>query len=240
MSPTQPITPSQRFRLVIFDMDGVLVDTSPHHARIFENLWQEIGIEGPPYESIAGWPTRDIIAKVTAALSPSPARIDAWTLRKQTLARAAIKTEPIAFDDTLPAVHALVRAGIPLALGTGASRPTAELVLERLGLTEVFSPVITATDVARGKPAPDVYLRSLTVHGVPAEEALVIEDSPSGLAAAAASGAWAASVRTGHTLDTPRWFGAYPDLRTLVQDLGLMLEPVQEEAMVSGGGHERA
>lgn len=212
-----------RFRLIVFDLDGVLADTSPLHERAYRQLWREIGVDAPPYgEALAGRPTREVIAAATGALAPSAAQLDAWTRRKQTLARELIGRGPIAFPDT-PAALAVFARTAPLAVATGASRATAETVLQRLGLADRFTRVLTAEDSERGKPAPDVYLRILAEARVPAAAALIVEDSPQGLAAAVASGAWVASVRTGAEVPGRRFLGSYRDLADLAGPQGLEL-----------------
>ena len=60
-----------RFSLIIFDMDGVLADSSPCHARAYQDLWKEIGVEGPRYDSIMGRPTGEVIREVTRDLAPT-------------------------------------------------------------------------------------------------------------------------------------------------------------------------
>lgn len=208
-----------RFAWVVFDLDGVLVDTSSCHSQAYADLWAEIGLEGPAYADIAGQKTVEVVARVAAALIPTEAQLRSWTAFKQERARHYIASEDIAFADTLPALRALRAAGMPLALGTGASRRTAEAVLARLDLTDFFAVVATAEDAGRGKPAPDVYEFLLRRLNADPDRALVVEDSSSGLTAALAAGAYAASVRAGHCLDHQKFIGRYADLRSLFATL---------------------
>lgn len=212
---------SHHFELLIFDMDGVLVDTSGCHRRAYEDLWIQIGVTGPSYESIAGRKTNEVIASVAAELKPSASQIEQWTDFKQTQARQCLAMETIAYSDTMPSLTAIARSGIPLALATGASRPTAELLLKRLGVFDCFRVVLTAEDVRNGKPEPEIYLNILARLAVHPAKTLVIEDSLAGLHAAFASEAYVASVRTGNKVDHPRFIGAFPDVRTLTIALGI-------------------
>ena len=72
---------------LIFDMDGVLVDTSAGHARAYQDLWERCGVTGPPYARIAGRPTREVVEHFTRELAPTPAAIEEWAAFKQQRAR---------------------------------------------------------------------------------------------------------------------------------------------------------
>ena len=122
-----------KFEMVVFDLDGVLADTTECHVRAFQDLWAEIGIEGPAYDLIAGRRTSDVVAQIMADRQPSTEQINAWVFRKQSQARHYLSTVPIVYDDAVPCLAALNRVGLPLALATGASPETAQLILSRLG-----------------------------------------------------------------------------------------------------------
>lgn len=209
------------FDLLVFDMDGVLVDTSRCHSRAYKDLWSKIGINGPSYEIIAGRKTTEVIAWFTRQFMPSALQVKEWVVFKQQQARKYLTTQTIIYSDTFLSLAALSKAGIPLAVGTGASRPTAEFVLKRLGLVDLFTSILTAEDVLKGKPEPEVYLQIMTRAFVSPTKTLIIEDSRAGLQAAVASGAYVASVRTGYRLNHERFIGAFVDLRTLTLALGI-------------------
>jgi HAD superfamily hydrolase (TIGR01509 family) len=211
------------FDLLIFDMDGVLVDTGSCHSQAFTDLWQEVGIQGPPYHTIAGRKTAEVVAEFTAALAPSPTQICDWVAFKQRRARRYISTAALAYNDTTPALRALARYGFRLALGTSASRDTATLILDRMGLRLLFSVIVTAEDVVDGKPSPETYSRVMDHARVSPGKTLVIEDSMPGLQAATASKAFAASVRTGAVVDHPRFVGSFSGLSDLLLALGIAL-----------------
>ncbi len=213
------------FALVIFDLDGVLVGSDACHARAYEETWQRLGVLGAPaYPQLAGRRTRDVIAEQLAR-SGTGGDVEASVRFKQERARHHLATAPVVFDDTPAAVARFARAA-RLAVGTGASRETAELLLGRTGERARFETVVAAEDVARGKPSPDVYAAVLARCAVAAERALVIEDSASGVAAALAAGTHVALVRAkanaAATLPRdPRVIGAFADLSALADALGL-------------------
>jgi sugar-phosphatase len=178
----------KKARLLIFDFDGTLADTSALHARAFESV---MSVHGVPvhYPSIAGMKTVDA---VRSCLQGSGVILDTATIEdlaraKQSRARAAIAEELAA----LPGVDAFLqwaRAHYRLALCTSGSRLTIELSLRKLGYEGIFDPVVSADDVQRAKPDPEGYLRVLEIVGCNAGEALAFEDSVSGVAAAHSAG----------------------------------------------------
>jgi HAD superfamily hydrolase (TIGR01509 family) len=211
----------QPYSLIIFDMDGVLADSSPAHAGAFEELWSRLGIEGPSYAALAGRRTAEAITDVTRALAPSEAALREWISFKQAEARRRLAEKSSLFADTIPVLDAIQKAGISCAVATGASRVTTELILAPAGGLSRFCSVIAAEDVNVGKPAPDTYLKVLAETGVPAGQCLVVEDSVAGLRAGLDAGAWVSSVRTGITARHDRFVDSFADLRALLGLLGL-------------------
>ena len=138
---------------------------------------------------------------------------------KQERARALVCTEPIAFADSEAALRRLARAGLRMALGSGASRATVEVVLQRFGWSGLFHPVVAAEDVARGKPAPDVYQQILARARVEPADTLVVEDSAAGIEAGLACGARVVSVRSGLASPHPGFAGSCADLAELARRL---------------------
>ncbi len=210
-----------RFRAFIFDLDGVLIDSSPCHTRAFDDLWQKIGIDGPDYFDIAGRRTQEAIGVVTS-LEPTSLQVEEWTEFKQQRAREYLATSEIAFADSAACVEELARQGLDLALATSARREAAESALRRLGIFELFPILVTSEDVENGKPSPEVFLQAQQRLGVEPARAVVVEDSGTGLEAARDSGAWFACVRTGRQLDHSRFLGSFADLQALLAEVGIL------------------
>ena len=208
-----------RYQLIVFDLDGVLVDTESGHARAYDDLWARVGIEGPEYGRIAGIRTAEVVSRATASLAASDEQRAEWVRFKQERARHYLTGSTRPFPDVGPTVTALYRAGFKLAVGTGSSRRTATTVLEAAGILGLFAAVVTGDDVSRGKPAPDIFLAAFGQTGSAPEAALVVEDTRVGLEAANASGAWSAAVRSGARLASERFIGTYPDLGALARTL---------------------
>jgi HAD superfamily hydrolase (TIGR01509 family) len=176
-------------RLLVFDFDGTIADSSPLHEAAFRAVLEPLGI-AVDYPRLAGRSTRDAL-RLSYALNQQPepdaALIDELALRKQELGRELIRTGLSA----LPAAEALLRWSrprFPLALVTSGSRATIDISLDRLGMAGWFDPLITADDVTQAKPDPQGFLLALDRSQVPASEALVFEDAESGFEAARRAG----------------------------------------------------
>lgn len=178
-------------RLLIFDFDGTVADTSPLHAAAFSQVLAPLGI-AVDYPSIAGMKTLDAMQKrlVQAGWSLPHDEVTALAAAKQECVRKMIGQALL----PLPGVDDFLRWAKPryqLAMVTSGSRGTVGLALEKLGYTDWFSPLICADDLTRAKPDPEGFLKALQLTGVPADEALVFEDSQAGfLAASAANLMW--------------------------------------------------
>jgi HAD superfamily hydrolase (TIGR01509 family) len=210
-----------RYDCWLFDLDGVLVDTTACHARAFEALWRSIGVTGPEYATIAGRRTEEVVREVAGRRATSPDEFAGWVRFKQQHARDCLASVPVAFEDSGICLEALRCANRTLALGTGASRGTTTAILARQGWTRLFAAVVTGDDVTRGKPMPDVHARAIELAHAEPSHTLIIEDSRMGLAAAVATGADVVSVRTGLTADAPNFRGAFPDVRSVLAAHGI-------------------
>ena len=182
-------------RLLIFDFDGTVADTTPLHAAAFSEVLAPLGII-VNYSSIAGLKTLDAMRQCLngAGCTLNEAALAALVTAKQQCVRQIIcqALQP------LPGVDAFLRWARPrykLAMVTSGSRATVSLALEKLGYTGWFSPLICAEDVEKAKPAPVGFLMALKLAGVSACDALVFEDSDVGLQAAAQAGLRYVDVR---------------------------------------------
>ena len=203
-------------KLIVFDMDGVLVDSSPSHTRAFHDLWSRYGVEGPEYSAIAGRPTREVVAAYTRD-------IEEWVNFKQQRARDYLAAEPVTFDDVLPSLETIRQSGARMAVATGASRTTAELLLRRAGIAGYFEFVLTAEAVQAGKPDPELYRTAVERFGAAPGDVAVVEDSAAGLEAAVAASTWVACVRTGLSIRSPYFLGSYRGLLEFAAAIGVLV-----------------
>jgi len=197
-------------RGVIFDMDGVLIDSGAHHREAWRALLDELGVAPaqPDYWRLTiGRPGNEAVPLLLGhPLSSSEAMrlADRKHDLYQQLARHGLPAVPgvIAFVDEVAA------AGIPRAVATSASRVDVHRLLGRVGLRDRFDAVVTAEDVRFGKPDPEVYLLAADSIGVPSVQCLVFEDSVVGVQAARRAGMRVIGVATAHPEDELRAAGA--------------------------------
>ncbi len=180
-------TTGPRFDLVIFDNDGVLVDSEPHASRVLVELLAEYGLRMSVEQCDAEF--------LGSSLPSTRQRMERW------LGRAA----PADFEDTyharlfeafercltaVPGVaEALDRIALPTCVASSGTHERIRRALTRTGLIMRFAGrIFSAHDVERGKPAPDLFLHAARVMQVDPSRCAVIEDSPIGVEAANAAG----------------------------------------------------
>ena len=177
-----------RKRLLIFDFDGTLVDSSPLHARAFAEVFAPHGVE-VDYPRIAGMTTEAAVDRLAAdsGLALAPNERQRLVGAKRERGRELIEQELEAIDGGPDFVRSAA-GRFQLALCTSGSRRSVEAALVRVELAGCFDPVLTAEDVTRSKPDPEIFLSALDRTGAAAADALVFEDADSGVAAAKAAG----------------------------------------------------
>jgi beta-phosphoglucomutase len=183
---------------VIFDVDGVLVDSYAAHLQSWLALAGETDVRFTEADFAAtfGRTSRDVIRRSW----PAPA--GGWTEagvrrldeRKEAIFRELVERCFPAMDGAVELIDDLSRAGIRLAVGSSAPPENVELVLRRLGRAEAFDAVVTGADVTRGKPDPQVFQVAAARLGSEPASCIVIEDAPAGIQAAQAAGMTAVAL----------------------------------------------
>ncbi|MCG8406275.1 MAG: HAD family phosphatase [Phycisphaerales bacterium] len=173
---------------VIFDMDGVLVDSYDAHQRSWQMLADEVGlsITSEQFADTFGRTSRDIIEilfKVTDS-----AAIRRYDDRKEALYREIIRGQVPAMPGARELVKDLHATGLRLAVGSSGPPENVSLVCKEMGLDLFLKTQITGADVNRGKPDPQVFLLAAEQLGLPPRRCVVIEDAPSGIEAARRAG----------------------------------------------------
>lgn len=176
--------------LVIFDSDGVLVDSEPIASRILAESLTEIGYATSAQDAIdryTGISLASLLAKIETEWSrPLPADFAA-TLGQRDL--AAFRAELAPIEGAAETLEELDRRGILKCVASSGTPAKLEVTLGVSGLARHFEPYIfSAQMVARGKPAPDLFLLAATRMGVRPQNCVVVEDSVAGVTAACSAG----------------------------------------------------
>ena len=175
---------------LVFDLDGVLVDSAPSHNRAFEKVFAPRGICGFSYPGYAGWKTADVIRDVLQGAGQEPAAelIQELAEEKSRLAREELRALNPVIPGCIPALEQLSRE-YPLALASSGSRASVALFLSANRCTYLFRSVLCGDDVNRAKPHPEIYRRTFEALSIAPKDAMVVEDAVSGVQAAIAAGA---------------------------------------------------
>jgi beta-phosphoglucomutase len=170
---------------VIFDMDGVLVDSYAPHFESWRRLYNELGIE---YSEVAfaadfGQTSRDILRRRLHE-DLTEARFREIDDRKEGYYREIIREKFPAMNGADDLIEALAGDGFRLAVGSSGPPENVELAIEKLRSGRLISAKVTGADVTRGKPDPQVFLMAAERLGVPPASCVVIEDAVHGVEAA--------------------------------------------------------
>ena len=189
---------------VIWDVDGVLIDSGEQHRRAWEQLARE---EELPYSDAAFWATfgmrnADIFPRMFGVSGP-PERIAALGDRKEAIYRAPLAEGAVALPGAKELLVALHAAGYRQALGSSAPPANLEAIIGLLGIASFLNAIVSGEQVAHGKPAPDIFLAAAERLHIPPARCLVVEDAPAGVAAAHAGGMRCLAVRRAGQPDAP-------------------------------------
>jgi beta-phosphoglucomutase-like phosphatase (HAD superfamily) len=177
------------FEAIIFDMDGVIVDSEPRHERSFREIFDEMGYgqtHGMDFPQYYGRSDRALWVDFVAKHQPAQSleELCSW---KQRHFIDLIKREKPIFTG-LPKLVSDLAPRYKLAVASGSSHPVIDAILEMENLRRHFPIVVSVQDVKQGKPAPDVFLRAAELLGVDPKHCCVIEDSAAGVSAGKAAG----------------------------------------------------
>jgi beta-phosphoglucomutase-like phosphatase (HAD superfamily) len=192
----------EEFDGLIFDCDGTLVDTAPSHLAALRLALERVGlaIDDEWYFKRVGLGPDDLLDDYENHYSPLPMS------RPEFLAPyAEAFQQGLAELREVEIVASLARewhGQVPMSVASNGQGANVRATLGSVGLLSLFDYVVAIEDVARGKPAPDIFLEAARRMGVPAERCVVLEDSDEGLEGARRAGTHVIDVRT---LWTPSW-----------------------------------
>ena len=176
---------------VIFDMDGVIVDTEPVHSYAYFQHFAELNIDvsAAMFTSFMGNSTRNTFQKLKE-IFPIDGEVEDLIQRKRTLFNDAFdsKEDLYLIEGVEKLIQDLHRNGMQLILASSASKVTIERVFNRFNLHQYFTDIVSGEDFPNSKPHPEIFEFAASLSIAPKENCIVIEDSTNGIRAAKAAG----------------------------------------------------
>ncbi|MEO8286350.1 MAG: HAD family phosphatase [Chloroflexota bacterium] len=186
-------------RAVVWDLDGVIVDSADAHNASWLEMAQEFGVDYDPatdFKGIFGKHNSDIIPSLWGVTDP--AEIDRMAMSKESSFRREAENLK-ALPGVVELIKALANAGWRQGIGSSAPLENIRLLLEVTDLAGYMETIASGEDVSRGKPDPQVFLVAFERLGVNPRNGVVIEDAPAGVRAGKAAGAACLGVTTTQT-----------------------------------------
>ena len=189
---------------VIFDMDGVIVDTEPVHRYAYYQLFDELNITVPEemYTSFTGFSTRNTfqILKTNFDLSQD---VEDLIQEKRNRFNDAFDTKDdlTLLDGVENLIKDLHQNGMQLIVASSASKVTIDRVFTRFNLHQYFSHIVSGEDFPQSKPHPAIFEHAASLSIAPKENCIVIEDSTNGVKAANAAGIFCVGYQSFHSKD---------------------------------------
>ena len=188
-----------RIKALIFDFDGLILDTETPDYQVWQSIYREHGFELPDDEwgkIVGGWGISTFDAAEYLSLL-SQGRLDSVSLRDRHRSEnhALIHTQPI-LPGIMDTIHEAKRLGLKVAIASSSPHSWVDTHAKRLGIFDYFDKIICEDEVGIGrtKPNPDVFLLALKQLQVQNDEAIVFEDSPNGVKAAKSAGIFVVAV----------------------------------------------
>ena len=212
---------------VVFDMDGVLIDSHPAHQAAWSEFLHSLGKDIPDRELefiLEGHTRAEILCHFLGPLSA--VELDQYGKRKDQFFRVhENQIGPI--SGVCDFLRKLSLQGIPAAVATSASEIRTVSTIERMGFSELFEAVVTASDVEKGKPDPEVYQLACERLSVPPQRTVAFDDAPAGIQSAKSAGLRCIGVSSNGLVPELMDAGA----ETVIKDFaGLTLEEILRPA----------
>jgi HAD superfamily hydrolase (TIGR01509 family) len=186
---------------LLFDLDGVLIDSMPMHTEAWKIYLERLGIEQPYIaERMHGKRNSELVRELIGA-GLAPEVVFEHGAAKERLFRELILAADLTRFRVSGLDEFLARyEGTPMAVASNAEPANIDFVLDQLNLRKYFAVTVDGSQVRRPKPFPDVYLKAAERLGVKPANSIVFEDSPTGVAAGVAAGMRVVGVETTPTV----------------------------------------
>jgi beta-phosphoglucomutase len=184
---------------VLWDMDGVIADTAEYHYRAWQDVFGERGVAFSKADFMRHFGQRhDTIIKFALGDSLPPQELNAITERKQHIYRQRVSPNIVPLPGAIELIKSLNEQRIKTAIASSAVPENIEVILRGLGIEGCFQATAWGTEVAEGKPSPQIFLLAAEKLGVNPANCVVIEDAIAGVAAASRAGMKCVAVTNSH------------------------------------------
>lgn len=184
---------------LLFDMDGVIAHTNPHHKAVIKDFCQKYEIEVSDEfleEKVYGRTNKEWIPEIFGKISD--AKLLELADEKERLFREAYQPDLKPVDGLVSFLKEMKAAEVKMVVGTSAPYENADFILTGLNIKEYFTAILSSSDVTIGKPHPEIYLKAANAINIAPENCIVLEDSLAGVKAGKAAGAKVLGITTTH------------------------------------------
>jgi len=188
-----------RLEAVLWDLDGVIADTAEYHYQAWVDIFGERGVKFNREDFMRLFGRRhDAIIKFGLGDNISREEFNAITRKKQADYRRRVADNIIPLPGAIELIKSLQEQGIKSAIASSAPLENIEIIIRGLHIENCFDTIVCGTEVAEGKPSPQIFLLAAEKLGAPAGNCAVIEDAIAGVAAAKRAGMKCVAVTNSH------------------------------------------
>ncbi len=207
-------------KAVLFDMDGVIVDSEPLHKKAYYKMFKDVGIDVSErlFESFTGQSTLKICKTLCHDFSLSNSPEDLVNLKRKHFKYIFENDKDFKLiDGVLDLIKDYIRNGLVLVLASSASMVTINNIFKRFNLDKYFTAKLSGADLHASKPHPEIFIKAAKSSGFKKDECIVIEDSTNGIKAAIAAGIYCIGFDSIHSKNQD-----YSEADLIVKDLSLI------------------
>ena len=177
-------------KAVIFDLDGVLIDSEPLHAMADSLILKESGVVAPEnyFDRFVGWTSKAMWEEIKKDYNITPSAEELMELQLPLKLKLLQESDYEPVSGIIELLKRLKKMDIPMAIASSSPRQFIEAVIEKIEIKKFFTVWLSGEEVAHSKPEPDIYFKVAELLAVNPNECIVIEDSTSGIIAAKRAG----------------------------------------------------
>lgn len=185
---------------VIFDLDGTLLDNNPYHLESWKKYLEKIGRNMTEEEynaNINGRTNKDVIRYIHGDKLNDEEALK-YSLDKEALYREIYKPFIRPVNGLIEFLQILQDKNIPMAIATSGIQPNIDFMFEHVPIKKYFKVVVNSSHIKKGKPDPEIYIKTASLLGIPPKNYLVFEDAVVGISSAKAAGMKVIAIATTH------------------------------------------